>query len=83
MKVRLAAIRMLFDYLVTGHVVNTNPAASVKGPRHVVRKGKTPVLDTDQARELIDSIDLSTIAGLRGRALIGVMVYSFARVSPA
>lgn len=79
----MAAIRMLFDYLVTGHVVNTNPAASVKGPRHVVRKGKTPVLDTDQARELIDSIDLSTIAGLRGRALIGVMVYSFARVSPA
>ncbi len=82
-KVHLAAIRMLFDYLVTGHVVSTNPASSVKGPRHVVRKGKTPVLDTDQARELIDSIDLSTIAGLRDRALIGVMVYSFARVSAA
>lgn len=82
-KVHLAAIRMLFDYLVTGHVVYTNPAASVKGPRHVVKKGKTPVLDADQARELIESIDATTPAGLRDRALIGVMVYSFARVSAA
>lgn len=58
-----------------------NPAASVRGPKHVVKRGKTPVLDADQARTLLDSIDVETIAGLRDRALIGVMVYSFARVS--
>lgn len=79
-KQHLAAIRMLFDWLVTGQVVPTNPAASVRGPKHKVSKGKTPVLDADQARQLLDSIDTSTIVGLRDRALIAVMVYSFARV---
>jgi len=80
-KLHLAAIRMLFDWLVTGHVVSVNPAASVRGPKHVVRKGKTPVLTAAEARQLLDSIDCTKIVGLRDRALIGVMVYSFARVS--
>lgn len=82
-KLRLAAIRMLFDWLVTGHVMEFNPAASVRGPKHVVKKGKTPVLNAVEARAIIDSIDLSTIKGLRDRALIGVLVYSFARISAA
>jgi len=54
---------------------------SVRGPRHVVKKGSTPVLLADEARQLLDSIDIGTIVGLRDRAIIGVMVYSFARVS--
>ncbi len=82
-KQHLAAIRMLFDWLVTGHIVQHNPATSVRGPKHVVKRGKTPVLTADEARKLLDSIDTSTIVGLRDRALIGVMVYSFARVSAA
>ena len=57
-----------------------NPAASVRGPKHVVKRGKTPVLTAQQARQLLDSIDTSTIVGLRDRPLVGVMVYSFARV---
>lgn len=80
-KLHLAAIRMLYDYLVTGQIVPFNPAASVRGPKHVVKKGKTPVLSAEEARQLIDGIELSTIGGLRDRALIGVMVFSFARVS--
>jgi site-specific recombinase XerD len=80
-KLRLAALRMLFDYLVTGQVIPSNPAASVRGPKHVVKKGSTPVLQADEARQLLDSIDLASIIGLRDRALIGLMVYSFARVS--
>src|SRR5438876_6138296 len=80
-KQHLAAIRMLFDWLVIGQVVEMNPASSVRGPKHVVKRGKTPVLTSEQARELLDSIKLDTIVGLRDRALIGVMVYSFARVS--
>ena len=80
-KLHLAAIRMLFDWLVTGQVTPVNPAASVRGPKHVVRKGKTPVLTAAEARQLLDSIDCTKIVGLRDRALIGVMVYSFARVS--
>ena len=79
-KQHLAAIRMLFDWLVTGHVMRINPAMSVRGPKHVVRKGKTPVLTAEQARELIDSIPTETIVGLRDRALIGLMLYSFARI---
>jgi site-specific recombinase XerD len=80
-KQHLAAIRMLFDFLVTGQIVPMNPASSVRGPKHVVHRGKTPVLKADQARTLIDSIKTDSIIGLRDRALIGLMCYSFARVS--
>ncbi len=80
-KLHLAAIRRLFDFMVTGHIVATNPATSVRGPRHVVTKGTTPVLIAEEARQLLDSIETDSIIGLRDRALIGVMVYSFARVS--
>lgn len=82
-KQHLAAIRMLFDWLVVGQVVATNPASAVRGPKHSVRKGKTPVLGADEARALLDSIDVSTLAGLRDRALIALMVYTFARVGAA
>lgn len=82
-KQRLAAVRHLFDWLVTGQVVPLNPAAAVRGPRHVIRVGKTPVLDPAEARALLDSIDVGTVIGLRDRALIGLMVYSFARVGAA
>lgn len=82
-KQHLAAIRMLFDWLVTGQIVRMNPASSVRGPKHVVKRGKTPVLTADEARQLLDSIDLTTVIGLRDRALIGLMVYSFARISAA
>ena len=79
-KQHLAAIRHLFDWLVTGQIMPVNPAASVRGPSHVVKSGKTPVLDPAEARKLLDSIDISTQSGLRDRALIGLMVYSFARI---
>ncbi len=82
-KQRLAAIRQLFDWLVTGHIVQVNAAASVRGPRHVVHTGKTPMLEPAEARRLLDSIDASTPAGLRDRALIALMIYSFARVGAA
>jgi len=80
-KQHLAALRMLFDWLVTGHVMETNPAHAVRGPKYVVKKGKTPVLDADEARALLDAIPIDTLTGLRDRALIGVMVYTFARVN--
>ena len=82
-KQALAALKMLFDYLVVGQVVPTNPAASVRGPKHVVKKGTTPVLARDEMRDLLESIDTSHVVGLRDRALIGVMVFSFARIGAA
>src|ERR1035438_4159095 len=87
-KQHLAALRMLFDWLVTGHVLDVKPAHAVRGPKYVVKKGKTPVLTADEARELLDSIaiarntardgsaetDEPALIGLRvgARALIGV-----------
>jgi site-specific recombinase XerC len=82
-KLRLAALRHLFDWMVVGQIMPTNPAAAVRGPRHIVRRGKTPVLDPAEARQLIDAIDATTVIGLRDRALIGLMVYSFARIGAA
>jgi site-specific recombinase XerD len=79
-KQHLAAIRMLFDWLVTGQIVATNPAHAVRGPKHVVKSGKTTVLTGEQARELLDSIDVSTLVGLRDRAVIAVMTFAFARI---
>jgi site-specific recombinase XerD len=94
-KQHLAAIRMLFDWLIVGQVLAINPAHAVRGPKHVVKRGKTPVLNEEQARRLLDSIkvvrnatlsdgseaEMPSLVGLRDRALIGVMVYSFARIS--
>jgi site-specific recombinase XerD len=87
---------MLFDWLVTGHVIDTNPAHSVRGPRYTVKKGKTPVLTPDEARALLESISISKkpakeeqaatqpdLLGLRDRALIAMMVFSFARIGAA
>jgi site-specific recombinase XerC len=71
---------MLFDWLVVGQVVPVNPASSVRGPKHVVKKRKTPVLSAEEARVLIDSIDTDSQVSLRDRALIGIMVYTFARI---
>ena len=72
---------MLCDRLVVSQVLPVNPAAAVRGPKHVVTKGATPVLSPAEARKLLETIDTDTLAGLRDRALVSVMLYSFARVS--
>jgi len=79
-KPHLAAIRMLFDWLVAGQIVAPNPAHAVRGPKHVVKVGKIMVLDAEQAQRLLDSIDISTVVGLRDRALISALTFAFARI---
>jgi integrase len=74
---------VLFDWLVVGQVMPSNPAHSVRGPRHSQKKGRTPVLSPEEARELLDSIETDTAVGLRDRALISLMIYTFARVGAA
>ena len=80
-KQHLAAIRMMFDWMVTGGVLAVNPASAVRGPQYLIKKGKTPVLTPDEARLLLNSIEVGDNSGLRDRALLAVMVYTFARVS--
>ena len=82
-KQQLAAVRMLFDWLVIGQVVPTNPAAAVRGPKHVVKTGKTPVLEGAEWRKLLKSIPDTTCRDLRDRALIATLTYSFARINAA
>ena len=71
---------MLFDWLITGQVVPANPASAVRGPKHVVKTGKTPVLDGKEWRKLLDAIPTDTVRDLRDRALIATLTYSFARI---
>jgi len=80
-KQRLAAIKAVFDFLVTGGVLAANPASAVRGPRYSSKKGKTPILLAEDARALINSIPTDTLGGLRDRAIIATMTYSFSRVS--
>ncbi len=80
-KQHLAAIKMLFQWLVVGQIIASNPANAVRGPRYSVKVGKTPVLTAKETRTLFDSIETDTLVGLRDRALISIMVYSFGRVS--
>ncbi|MBB3967174.1 tyrosine-type recombinase/integrase [Rhizobium metallidurans] len=82
-KQRLAAVRHLFDWLVIGQVMAINPAHSVRGPKHSRKRGKTPVLSPEEARQLLDSIPADTLIGKRDRALIGLMTYTFARIGAA
>jgi site-specific recombinase XerD len=94
-KQQLATIRMLFDWLVTGQVIAVNPAHAVRGPKHIVSKGKTPILTAEETRVILDSIPIERVIGtdpegkeikghdpigLRDRAIIAAMVYTFARV---
>ncbi|SRR5581483_926819 len=79
-KQHLAAIRKMFDWMVTGGIITMNPAASVEGPRYSIRKGKTPVLRVEEMRGFLEKMDVSSVIGLRDRAMIALMVYSFGRV---
>ena len=79
-KQHLAGIRRCFDWMVSGGTLELNPASSVKGPSYIVRRGKTPVLDAGQTRELLDAIPLDQVVGRRDRALIAVMLFAFGRV---
>jgi len=80
-KQRLAGVRMLFQSLARQQIIRWNPVAVVKGPAYSVKRGKTPMLDGHETNRLLQSIDTSTLIGLRDRAMIGTMAYSFARVS--
>ncbi|WP_245408469.1 tyrosine-type recombinase/integrase [Zhengella mangrovi] len=82
-KQKLSAIRHLFEWMATGQTIPSNPAHNVIGPKHSVRKSKTPVLTAEEVCQLLDSIPTNTIAGMRDRALIGLMTYSFARIGAA
>ena len=79
-KQHLSGIRQLFAWLKGKKVLSDNPAEDVSSPKHRVKVGKTPILDTEDARRLFASFDSTHVVGLRDRALIGLMTYTFARI---
>lgn len=79
-KQHLAAVRMLFDWMILGQFLPVNPAASVRGLKHTVKRGKTPVLSSEEMGEFLRSLPTDSVLGLRDRALLGVMAYTFARL---
>ncbi len=78
-KLHLAGLRHFFDTLVMRHVVILNPAHSVRGDRLEVLEGKTPEITVAQTRQLFQSIDTSTVVGLRDRAILGILKYTIVR----
>lgn len=79
-KLDLAALRKFFDLLVLRHVIVLNPASCVRGERYQVMEGKTPEIGPNQARQLLRSIKLETVVGLRDQAIIGLLIYTAVRV---
>ena len=82
-RLQLAALRMLFGWLVVGQVLTTNPARYICNPKLSAMKRKAPMLTAEETRDLLDSIDASWHTGLRDRALIALMINNFARVDVA
>jgi site-specific recombinase XerD len=79
-KQHMSAIRMFFSWLTEKGVLAMNPAREVQTPRFSRTEGKTPAPPTEEVQRLLDGIDTTTVIGLRDRALLGVMAYTFARV---
>lgn len=82
-KQRLAGVRRFFDYLVVRGVMRQNPALSVRGPAFSRTRGATPALGKDEVRRLLVSIGTDTLKGLRDRALIALLLFSWARIDAA
>ena len=79
-KQHMAAIRMLFSWLTEKGVLAMNPAREVKTERFSRTEGKTPAFVEGEVQKLLDTIETSTHTGLRDRALLGVLAYTFARI---
>ena len=78
-KQHLAALRHFFDNLVIRHAMILNPALSVRGERYEVVEGKTPEITVAGARQLLVSLDITTVVGLRDRAIIAILIYTASR----
>ncbi len=82
-KLHLAAVRSLFDFFVRNGMLASNPAHAQRGKKHVVKEGKTPILSSNEMRQLIQSIELKDEIAYRDRALISLMTFTFSRITSA
>lgn len=82
-KQHFSALRMLFAWFVEKGVTDRNPVREVKTAKFSRGEGKTPAFSVEEMKQLFVSFDVESVVGLRDRALIGVMAYTFARVEAA
>lgn len=82
-KRHFSALRRLFGWWVEKGVLDRNPVREVKTERFSRTEGKTPAFDLEDMQRLFASFDTESLVGLRDRALIGVMAFTFARVEAA
>lgn len=80
-KQHLSAIRRLFGYLHAGNILPENPAEPVRGPKHNPREGSTPILTAEEASDFIEGLPIGSVKDKRDKAIVGVLTYTFARVS--
>jgi site-specific recombinase XerD len=76
----MAAIRMLFSWLTEKGVLAMNPAREVKTERFSRAEGKTPAFVEGEVQKLLGAVETAAHTGLRDRALLGVLAYTFARI---
>lgn len=81
LKQHISAIRKFFDFMTERHHFEVSPASSIRTPKHNPKIGKTSVLSPKEIRQILNAIPLETEVDYRDRAIIGFMVYTFARVS--
>lgn len=79
-KIALSALRKFFRLLVQRHICLINPAAEAETDRYNVVEGKTTEITDAQFRELLATIDPTTIVGLRDLVIIKTLAYTGARV---
>jgi integrase/recombinase XerD len=77
----LAAIRMLFSWFVERGALEMNPARDVRSPKFSRIEGKTPAFETEEVQKILNAIDVSDLIGLRDKALIATLAYTFARIT--
>ena len=82
-KRHFSALRMLYAWWVEKGVLVTNPVREVKTEKVSRQEGKTPAFELEDMQKLFASFDTQSVVGLRDRALIAVMAYTFARVGAA
>jgi hypothetical protein len=71
---------MLFSWLIEKGVLAMNPAREVKTERFSRTEGKTPAFVEGEVQRLLNTVETSTHTGLRDRALLGTLAYTFARI---
>lgn len=81
---RLSALSSMYKHLTDRQLTRSNPVAGVRRPKTGnagIGSGKSPTLSKRQVRAMLDAPDVSTLQGLRDRALLHIFFYVGARCS--